>query len=193
MEISKTTNKATYAASLFFPQSNASKWLSPSTALTREAIVCYSASRVFNQTPTSLEISDVSCLFFLPHAPHSPRTKYRSLGRCFDSPLARTTQPYCSCSREETPGVKYQPLWSAHHFLSLPRERALTLEIPISGASETHYTIAFLESSGNQRMLAIVFGSVVCFFSGTVFFFFFYQKIITSLSCFVRCLTRLLQ
>lgn len=148
VEISKTTNKATYAASLFFPQSNASKWLSPSTALTREAIVCYSASRVFNQTPTSLEISDVSCLFFVPHAPHSPRTKYRSLGRCFDSPLARTTQPYCSCSREETPGVKYQPLWSAHHFLSLPRERALTLEIPISGASEKHYTIAFLESSG---------------------------------------------
>lgn len=87
-------------------------------------------------------------MFFLPHAPHSPRTKYRSLGRCFDSPLARTTQPYCSCSREETPGVKYQPLWSAHHFLSLPRERALTLEIPISGASEKHYTIAFLESSG---------------------------------------------
>lgn len=132
-----------------FSQSNASKRLSPSTALTREAIVCHSASLVFNQTHASPEISGVSC-YFLPHVPHSPRTEYRSLGRSFDSPLARTTQPYCSCSRNETPGVKYQPLWSAHHFLSLPRERAPTLESPISCASEKRYSTAFSQQTGQK-------------------------------------------
>lgn len=125
-----------------FSQSNASKRLALATALTREAIVCHSASLVFSQTQASLEISSVSCCRFLTHVPHSPRTEYRSLGRSFDSPLARTTQPCCSCSRNETPGVKYQPLWSAHHFLSLPRERARTPASPVSGASENHYTIA---------------------------------------------------
>lgn len=137
-----------------FSQSNASKRLSPSTVLTREAIVCHSASLVFNQTHASLEISGVSCCF-MPHVPHSPRTEYRSLGRSFDSPLARTTQSYCSCSRNETPGVKYQPLWSAHHFLSLPRERALTLQSLISCASEIHYTTAFSQQSKIKIMKLI--------------------------------------